>query len=73
MTGMAVDVWNELTVERSDTFSITIEGEGADDIPRDESNLVVTGLKVAFEAAQKPMPSCKYHLKNYIPFCRGKI
>ena len=25
--GMAVDIWNELTVERSSTFSITIEGE----------------------------------------------
>lgn len=28
---------------RSDKFEIVAEGEGADDVPRDESNLVVTG------------------------------
>lgn len=28
---------------RSDKFEIIAEGEGADDVPRDETNLVVTG------------------------------
>ncbi len=37
--GMALDIWNELTVTRSETFSITCEGEGANGLPLDESNL----------------------------------
>jgi hypothetical protein len=28
---------------RSDKFEIIAEGEGADDVPRDETNLIVTG------------------------------
>merc|ERR550532_2223906 len=31
--GMAVDIWNEITVERADEFSIQVEGEGASLIP----------------------------------------
>ncbi len=69
--GLALDVWNELTVERCDVFSMTVEGEGEGNIPLDETNLVVVGLKAAFEDAGKEIPTCKYHLKNNIPFCRG--
>lgn len=45
--------------------------EGADDIPLDESNLVVVGVKAAFEAAGKPLPILKYTLKQRIPHGRG--
>jgi len=38
--GMALDMWSEITVERSDTFEIVCEGEGASDMPLDETNLV---------------------------------
>merc|ERR1719188_1662626 len=33
--GMAVDIWNEVTVERAAEFSCTAEGEGAALIPKD--------------------------------------
>jgi homoserine kinase len=69
--GMAVDMWNELTVERADKFCITVEGEGADDIPLDSSNLVCVGLEAAFKAAGKPVPPLHYHLKQRIPHGRG--
>merc|ERR1719265_1761140 len=52
--GMAVDMWNEVTVTRADTFSIHVEGEGSDDVPRDESNLVVIGVKTVFESLGIP-------------------
>ncbi len=51
--GMALDIWNELTVERAPTFSFTNEGKGAEVLPTDETNLVVIGLKAAFKAAGK--------------------
>ena len=68
---MAVDLWSELTVERSDKFEITGEGEGADKMPKDETNYLVVGCKAAFEAANKPMPTLKYHVTSRIPYARG--
>ena len=59
--GMAVDIWNELTVTLADAFSMEITGEGAATLPRDDSNLVVVGVKKAFEVsadvAVAPCPS----------------
>lgn len=68
---MAVDLWSEVTVERSDKFEITAEGEGADDMPKDETNLLVLGCIKAFEAADKPMPTLRYHVVSRIPYARG--
>ncbi|CEL93998.1 unnamed protein product [Vitrella brassicaformis CCMP3155] len=69
--GLALDIWNDLTVERSDVFEIAIDGEGAERLPRDESNLVVTGMRAAFKTAGKPVPTLKYTCVNRIPFARG--
>ena len=68
---MAVDLWSEVTVSRSDKFEITAEGDGAEDIPKDESNFLVVGVKAAFETANKPVPTLKYHVVSRIPFARG--
>ena len=32
-------------------------------MPFDESNLVCLGVRAAYEAAGKPVPTLKYHLK----------
>jgi homoserine kinase len=68
---MAVDLWSEVTVTRSDTFQITAEGDGADDIPKDETNYLVVGLQAAFQTANKPVPTLSYHVVSRIPFARG--
>jgi homoserine kinase len=68
---MAVDLWSEVTVERSDKFEIVAEGDGAEQMPTDESNYMVVGCKAAFDTANKPMPTLKYSVKNRIPFARG--
>lgn len=69
--GMAVDLWSEVTVSRSDTFEITAEGDGAEEMPKDESNYLVVGCRAAFDAAGKPLPTLKYHVKSRIPYARG--
>lgn len=69
--GMAVDMWSEYTIERSDKFEVICEGEGSHDMPLDETNLVCSALKAAFEKAGKPVPLLKYHLVNKIPYARG--
>jgi len=69
--GMAVDLWTEVTVERADKFEIIAEGEGAEEMPKDETNLMVTGAKAAFDAANKPYPVLKYTVVSRIPYARG--
>lgn len=69
--GMAVDLWTEVTVTKAEKFEITAEGDGADEMPKDESNLLVTGVKAAFDTAKKPMPVLKYHVVSRIPYARG--
>lgn len=69
--GMAIDMWSEYTVERSDKFEVICEGEGSHDMPLDETNLVCFGLAAAFKKAGKTVPLLKYHLVNRIPYARG--
>lgn len=77
--GMALDIWTEISVEilpstAADAPSIllTNEGEGASELPTDESNLVIIGLKAAYRAAGEELPKkMKIHCKNRIPFARG--
>lgn len=69
--GMAIDMWSEFTVERSDTFEVICEGEGAHDMPLDETNLVCFGVAAAFKHAGKELPTLRYHLNNGIPYTRG--
>ncbi len=52
-------------------FEITAEGEGAEAMPKDETNYLVVGCKAAFETAKKPLPPLKYHVVSRIPYARG--
>ena len=69
--GMAIDMWSEYTVERSDHFQIISEGDGSEHMPLDETNLVCFGVAAAFKHAGKPLPVLRYHLNNKIPYARG--
>jgi homoserine kinase len=69
--GMALDMWSEFTVERSDKFEVICEGEGSYDMPLDDTNLVCFGLKAAFKKAGKEVPTLRYRLVNHIPYARG--
>mmetsp|Transcript_49777 Transcript_49777/g.56372 ORF Transcript_49777/g.56372 Transcript_49777/m.56372 type:complete len:476 (+) Transcript_49777:217-1644(+) len=74
--GIAVDLWSEVTVSRvpegdETGFEITAEGEGAEAMPKDETNYLVVGCKAAFDTANKPLPPLKYHVISRIPYARG--
>jgi homoserine kinase len=68
---MAVDLWTEVTVERADAFEIIAEGEGAEAMPKDESNYLCVGAKAAFEVAGKEYPVLRYSVVSRIPYARG--
>lgn len=76
--GMAVDIWNEISVERASTFSITTQGEGSSRIPTEvgpngeTSHMVMRALRVAFEyAGESQMPPVHVHCRNLVPVCSG--
>eukprot|EP00922_Rhytidocystis_sp_ex-Travisia-forbesii_P059480 GHVS01088206.1.p1 GENE.GHVS01088206.1~~GHVS01088206.1.p1 ORF type:complete len:412 (+),score=25.97 GHVS01088206.1:135-1370(+) len=72
--GLALDIWNDLTVSRANCFGISIEGEGENALPRDETNLVVLGVHAAFGVAgyePSKVPPLHYHCVNRIPFAMG--
>ena len=53
------------------SLRIEIEGEGADVLPRDESNLVYRAAKRVFERAGEKPPPMAIRLTNRIPLARG--
>jgi homoserine kinase len=61
----ALDLWNELTVEEG-AFAVEIEGEGADELPRDETHLALR----AFSLFASPK-GYRFSFVNRIPLERG--
>ncbi|TDN88511.1 homoserine kinase [Microbacterium sp. BK668] len=71
--GLALSVYDELIVTALPHAGLEIEvtGEGAADVPRDASNLVVRSIAYAFEAAGRRMPGLRLRARNVIPHGRG--
>ena len=68
--GMALDIWNEVTVHVGQP-AVTIDGEGADTLERDQGNLVCRSIARAFREAGVPMPGLTVACRNAIPLARG--
>lgn len=71
--GLALSMYDDLVVTSlaEPGLDIQAEGEGADEIPRDESNLLVRAMAYAFEAVDRPMPGLRLRARNTIPHGRG--
>ena len=68
--GMALDLWNTVTVTEGNS-GVSIEGEGEDELPRDESNVVVSGINSALRALGADAPEFAVRCENRIPLARG--
>ena len=68
--GMALDMWNTVTVT-TESSGVSIGGEGEDELPRDESNIVVAGIKSALRSLSAPVPEFGVRCENRIPLARG--
>jgi len=70
--GLALDLHDTLTAEVVDTgLEVEVVGEGADDLPRDESHLVVKAMRRAFEHVGVEQPGLRARFENAIPQARG--
>ncbi|GIG55451.1 homoserine kinase [Demequina activiva] len=71
--GMALGVADEIEVRAvaSADVEISIEGEGADSLPRDETHLVVRALREALDHVGASQVGLQIHAVNRIPHGRG--
>ena len=69
--GFALDVWNRVIVERADSFSMTISGEGADRLDTSENNMIPRMTKKAMDALGAEMPPLRFECQNAVPPTRG--
>ncbi len=72
--GIALDIWNVITVETGDEIAAEgfhVSGQGEDDLPRDRSNMVWQSVARVFEETGLPVPPMSIACRNDIPTARG--
>jgi homoserine kinase len=69
--GLALDLCNDLTVDTDAPSGVTWEGEGADELAVDGSDLVSTTMAAIASSMDTPLPSLALHGVNRIPLARG--
>ncbi len=69
--GMALDIFNTISVELTDTFGISITGQGIRALSYGEDNMVYRGFLAVFQEAGVPVPTVHLTCHNDIPLRRG--
>lgn len=69
--GLALELYNVLSLAIADDLRIDIVGEGADRLPRNENNLVWSAIKTFYGSIGKAAPKLHLSLQNRIPLARG--
>ena len=70
--GLALSLRDELEAEVvPEGLLVEVEGAGADDVPRDETHLVVRSMRAAFELMGEQPPGLRLSCRNVIPHARG--
>ncbi len=70
--GLALELRDELTAEvGGDGLVVEVTGEGADEVPRDATHLVVRAMDAAFGAMGVATPPLRLACTNRIPHARG--
>ena len=70
--GLALNLRDELVGEVTESgLDVEVRGVGADDVPRDESHLVVKAMRAAFAAMGVDPPGLRLSCDNAIPHGRG--
>ena len=69
--GMALEVFNTISIERSDQFSIRITGNGAGELSTGPDNMVYRGVAAVYSAAGAELPPLAVACHNEIPLRRG--
>ncbi len=70
--GVALNLYNRVELDELPWgLSVHVEGEGAADIPRDETNISVEAVKRVYKKAGRALPGLWMKQRNHIPLARG--
>ncbi|MDQ5814866.1 MAG: homoserine kinase [Actinomycetota bacterium] len=70
--GAAVGMHLEIEIEpRRDSIEVMLEGEGADHLPTDDTNLVIKSMNAFFDHVARRPPGYAVRVKNPIPLASG--
>lgn len=70
--GLALSLYDEIVVETVDSgLTVTVEGEGAGQVPLDSSHLVVRAIEAGLRATGCAVPGLVVRCRNDIPHSRG--
>ena len=69
--GMALEIFNIISVELSDCFNISITGEGANTLSLGPENMIYQAIQTVFEKTRQSIPTMRITCQNDIPINRG--
>ena len=72
--GMALDIWNRLTVSELPAGAapvVSVSGEGAGELAADTDNLTYRAMRFLYDEAGRAMPPLALECHNAIPLSRG--
>ncbi len=69
--GMALDLFNSVTLTISDMQSFAISGEGEKFLPKSPDNRIFKAMQAVYAEIDKPMPVLTVSCVNHIPLVRG--
>jgi len=71
--GLALKLYNTVEMERTEEKDITIKisGEGEEELPRDELNIILSAIKLVFDKAGEKLCGLRIRQVNQIPIGRG--
>lgn len=69
--GLALDLWNESTVELADDFSVYVEGEGKGNLAWGRNNMIVRAAHKLAERVGRDLYPFTAHCDNHIPLGSG--
>ena len=69
--GMALDLFNSVTLTVSDKVSFAISGEGEKFLPKGADNRIFKAIQSVYSEINKPVPTLAISCVNQIPLVRG--
>lgn len=69
--GIALDLYNTVSIEASDEFAVRLAGEGQDVLSQGQDNLVYQGVLAIYEKLGRTVPPVRLSTENWVPLARG--
>ncbi len=69
--GVALDLYNTVSIEASEEFGVSLSGEGEDVLSQGQDNLIYQGVLAVYAKLQRSVPPLRLSCENWVPLARG--